>query len=750
MFERVFAKMIFATLIFAFVCLVALGANACEDAENEYPEDEIGICEVSDSAAQTIVSESLEKREQKIKQVRESLSCLDRNSYDRVYFVSSTDGNDLNDGLSEQTPWKTLKKTVSAKVAEGSLVLLKRGDIWRERFSLRKGVDYSSYGDPSLSMPAIYGSPEDGADPEKWSLLEGTDNIWVFYREIEDVGTLVFDHGEENSIKEIPDYYDGEYFVRGSNKTVAFDIVTQLECDLEHFNEYTAGQSSEYVPLLTKSKLYLRCDKGNPGDVFDSIEFNTRLNVVTNNADVHFDNISIKYGGAHGIGGLAANSNFTLSNCEIGWIGGVVQNYTKSTEGEFGTATRFGNGIEIRQNCDGFYVNNCYIYQCYDAGISHKGSGINISSGVPINAYMKNVYLCDNLLEYNFYNIEYSLSGIAAAGLYEEQGLAFPMMTNINYTDNLCFYAGYGFGKQRPDSDLMTHIMSGGENPSTEFHIENNLFFDSACYCSVTLANDAQWLPDYEGNTYVQKRGTYAAAHGNDISAREYFDDGVYSYIGDVLGDESARVVYLETVPRIIRAVTDERNGKLLVSGLDGYTVVSLDGGETFEATAEQIQMFELERLGESGVLAKALSRGNDSFASAVSPVEILPMFAASDNSENSGVVTAYNSPTIDATIFFPKWAKDVSEDFSFSYVPATAYISHEATGLYEFLESNGITVKLYGDTDMNGIVEFADFAALLAHFATQSIIADSYTADANADGEVSLADLSALLKMMR
>ncbi len=56
-------------------------------------------------------------------------------SAQRVYYVSSSTGNDSNTGLSINSPWKTLGKT-AAKIADktvlpGDTLLLKKGDIWR-------------------------------------------------------------------------------------------------------------------------------------------------------------------------------------------------------------------------------------------------------------------------------------------------------------------------------------------------------------------------------------------------------------------------------------------------------------------------------------------------------------------------------------------------------------------------------------------------------------------------------------------
>ena len=107
------------------------------------------------------------------------------------YYVSA-DGDDSNNGRSEESPWASLDKVNSANLNPGDGVFFRRGDIWRGKALIaQNGVTYSAYGEGA--KPGIYGSPENGADPSKWSLMEGTDNIWVFYKEIMDCGDIVLD-----------------------------------------------------------------------------------------------------------------------------------------------------------------------------------------------------------------------------------------------------------------------------------------------------------------------------------------------------------------------------------------------------------------------------------------------------------------------------------------------------------------------------------------------------------------------------
>ena len=59
-------------------------------------------------------------------------------TYDqKTYYLSSSIGDDLNDGLSPESPWRSLEKifieqSIPGKIIPGDSILLKRGDIWEE------------------------------------------------------------------------------------------------------------------------------------------------------------------------------------------------------------------------------------------------------------------------------------------------------------------------------------------------------------------------------------------------------------------------------------------------------------------------------------------------------------------------------------------------------------------------------------------------------------------------------------------
>lgn len=134
------------------------------------------------------------------------------------YFVSA-DGDDDNDGLSESTPWKSLKKVSDALLESGDGVFFKRGDLFRGCVYAKEGVSYGAYG--SGEKPRIYGWDYSLAHSLLWECVG--DNIYKLKNKILDAGTLVFNHGEKHSRKLIPSFVHGEFVCR-DNTEKKFDL----------------------------------------------------------------------------------------------------------------------------------------------------------------------------------------------------------------------------------------------------------------------------------------------------------------------------------------------------------------------------------------------------------------------------------------------------------------------------------------------------------------------------------------------
>ena len=90
----------------------------------------------------------------------------------KEYYVSSSLGNDSNDGLSVGRPWRTLQRVQNAHLMPGDSALLRCGDTWRETLTLtrpgmpERTIRVGPYG--AGSKPRICGSKV----VEKWKEVD--------------------------------------------------------------------------------------------------------------------------------------------------------------------------------------------------------------------------------------------------------------------------------------------------------------------------------------------------------------------------------------------------------------------------------------------------------------------------------------------------------------------------------------------------------------------------------------------------
>ena len=393
--------------------------------------------------------EELDKlTEQRIYDIRNTESVYKQKPGGKTVYVSNVYGKGSVNSSSESNPVyvESITEISAFSLAPGDVMLLKRGEVYRGSFEAQAGVTYSAYGDGN--KPVIMPSPENGSGVSKWTLdyedPETGAKIWKYNNErLTDVGGLNLISADGThfvAYKEIPSYNDGIFYDRNSSEE--YDYKKMLDHDLMYVHFANISPVNGTVILNTPNStaigpLYLRCDKGNPGKLYPSIEFNSNEHAIRiKGHGVTIDNLCLKYFGRHGISAGTVH-NLTVTNCEIGWGGGSIQSYSAD-----GRVTRFGNGVEIYGALVNYTIDNCYVYEIYDAGITHQ-----ISSSSGGHYYMEGVYYTNNVLLNSTYNIEYFMSKNNA-----EFGLQERYMKNVYFTDNITRMAGYGWGVQRPDN----------------------------------------------------------------------------------------------------------------------------------------------------------------------------------------------------------------------------------------------------------------------------------------------------------
>ena len=470
------------------------------------------------------------------------------------YYVSNS-GNDNNDGRSPSTAWATLEKVNNADLKAGDGVLFQRGGLWRGLLKCKDNITYSAYGEGN--KPKIYGSPENGASPDKWKLLEGTKNIWVFYKDMYDTGGIVFDDGKGWAARREA-YWDGSKYV---------DMVTRKPIDIKKLENLTlfsavdyTGYSSEEArfELLKQGKLYLRCDAGNPGSIYISIEFlclkdNGGSEFVIQGADGNIiDNLCVMYSNGTGIQ-LCRNS--TAQNCEVGWIGGAVMNFASFGQG----ILRVGDGITLGRGEGDRGINNSvinnYIHHQYDQAIAIEiGPGGDESLRLVENATVKG-----NLVERCSGGIVVADWDAAHSDTYDK-----PLFNNILIEDNYLFYMGFGWSHlvldynwgyaSEPNNGNCVIMFGFPAKTGTNINVKNNLLYKSryALVGGKPLVVDNKTIPqqyriNFSGNTYVQNIGGFLLEWGlpkNGNDTKKYlFGINAEKTVKDVLGDKTSVVL---------------------------------------------------------------------------------------------------------------------------------------------------------------------------------------------------------------
>lgn len=361
-----------------------------------------------------------------------------------TYYVSYN-GNDENDGKSPEKAVNSLESDIFEELKPGDAVLFERGGLWRvgesSIFRFKKGVSYGAYG--KGDKPAFYGSERNYADRNLWE-PSNRKYVWKMMLTTGSAGFLVADDGE----------------LVGELK----NGITGLTKNGDFYHSTSAAASTN-----AEDYFYLYCDKGNPGDVYDDIELSLRNGGITMSSGITVENFCFKYfGGLASPGGGSKDSpleNVKYINCEFGWCGGSYQN----SKGD-----RYGNAIQLHNNCKNITVESCWFYHIVDAAITYQSNKSSHNWG-DTHQY-ENIRFDKNLIEYCGLGIE----------VWSEAQLDVGYQKNISISENILRFAGYGWCATTTNGSRLTLICGGRgywyNNRMSDFVIENNIFDCSARY----------------------------------------------------------------------------------------------------------------------------------------------------------------------------------------------------------------------------------------------------------------------------
>ncbi len=241
-------------------------------------------------------------------------------------------------------------------------------------WTLAVGLDQitlSAYGEGE--KPIFTSSFENGSGAEKWNLIyeeESGKKIWQYYRDMNDISMIVMNNGEAITDR-VYEFWTGDGYV----SCEAVDWWMHSDKGVELKDRLYAPEESlvEDMTIISRPErfgesqlgsydqrgvgpLYLRCDAGNPGELYESIEFSeyviTGLIWIEKGSDnLVVDNISFRCNGNSYIKSNIVDEyewwdyeNTVIQNCEFAYGGGSVTFYQSFESGEYMVQPQ-GDGI---------------------------------------------------------------------------------------------------------------------------------------------------------------------------------------------------------------------------------------------------------------------------------------------------------------------------------------------------------------------------------------------------------------------
>jgi hypothetical protein len=249
--------------------------------------------------------------------------------------------------------------------------------------------------------------------------------------------------------------------------------------DLKQQGQYWYDEDNDLVKLYSVKS---------PAEYYSDIECALgRHQISQNNTHyVIYENLALKYGAAHGIGG-ANTHHIIVRDCDFGFIGGADQMGGDRT-------VRFGNGVEFWANAHDNLVERCRLWEIYDAALTNQNNGENVRQ--------ENIVYRNNVIWNSEYSFEYW------------NRHATSVTRNIIFENNTCFNAGCGWGhSQRPDPSGRHLCFYSSDAPAENIVIRNNIFDEAVTNAFYGPTWGEDWLASLklDHNCWFQSRGTMIA-----------------------------------------------------------------------------------------------------------------------------------------------------------------------------------------------------------------------------------------------
>lgn len=418
---------------------------------------------------------------------------IDESKIAYTYYISSSLGNNANDGLTEKTPLCDISALPRKK---NSRIRLLSDDIFFERVSGLDNCILESYGEGE--RPLICGF-KILTNPGAWKYSK--DGFWFIDLSKEEnfTGYLASKAGDKSSANNVGLIYDAK------NDKVYGHLVQYKSGLIKDGDFYmTELHKPADIKINPLDTLFFKASK-NPQSM-GNLCFSMNGIGISKVSNSIIKNIAVVGFSCHGINRC---QHTTIENCTIDLIGG--QNFIKDR-----WWSRLGNGIEFwadGKGVSGNTVKGCLISRCYDCGVTIQGNGTSIKNPSDIHFINNKFYHCRQAFEH-FIN-----PSNQTPVLYD----------NCSFKGNVC----YEMGETEMNSpDARCANIMNYEEKVRPLDISGNVFYGAAHHCGFCFASgmknnlvyvmEGQYLNHYHGKknyqtiyantdadikTYMQKSG---------------------------------------------------------------------------------------------------------------------------------------------------------------------------------------------------------------------------------------------------
>lgn len=469
-----------------------------------------------------------------------------------IYYVSN-DGSDKNDGLSPETAWATPQYALSQQLRSGDAVLLNRGDSWTIKASgeygltssaliIPEGVVLGAYG--TGERPLLQGALEDANNPEFWELYYEQDGtkIWKAVQPTYYCPIIIFNDGEKWASPIMPSMdVNGQYL---SEDGSVFNVVNEFTKDLQFaslldMTQLGANTNVENSPI--KGELYLRCDKGNPTEVFEDVAVPQAACGLALFTDATICDIALRYFTCNGaiLDGYDGFHSQSALNCEVAWCGGLLKGYEENHLGIFDPRAA-GGALQISST--NVTITGNHIHHCGPFGliVAIHNNADNSSSCI---LHFEDIYVANNLMEYCGSGIH--MGDYAEGDIPGTKGY----IKNFVFEDNLVMYSGHGWVREMvwqetggSSANLSAFETYDSAIDNDGIYIRNNTFYKSA-FALFSLSEyhldrstPVNALPVFSGNTYVQYSNKPILQKNRSTEFYYLCEDTIESVLGDQTG----------------------------------------------------------------------------------------------------------------------------------------------------------------------------------------------------------------------